>query len=284
MMTLNNTVYATGEGTPLVLVHAFPVDHRMWDDCAEQIARQARETGEPAVTVWAPDMPGAGTGPIPEPADSGRVAADGALTDALDLMADAYVDLVRAAGYDKAVWAGLSMGGYVVLDIQRRHPDMVAGLALCDTKAGADGPEARANRLACASECEATQTVKPVMHFADATPSDSSFKQSDEGRALFARWIGEQTPQGVGWRQRMAAGRPDLSDQLPLVTAPAAVLCGDKDPFSPRPAMRALADAMTGTSPSFTVIEDCGHFSAVEHPDQVASALLDLVRRVHLRE
>ena len=116
MMTLNNTVYATGEGTPLVLVHAFPVDHRMWDDCAEQIARQARETGDPAVTVWAPDMPGAGTGPIPEPADSGRVAADGALTDALDLMADAYVDLVRAAGYDKAVWAGLSMGGYVVLD------------------------------------------------------------------------------------------------------------------------------------------------------------------------
>ena len=45
MMTLSNTVYATGEGTPLVLVHAFPVDHRMWDDCAEQIARQARETG-----------------------------------------------------------------------------------------------------------------------------------------------------------------------------------------------------------------------------------------------
>ena len=40
MMTLNNTVYATGEGTPLVLVHAFPVDHRMWDDCAEQIVRQ----------------------------------------------------------------------------------------------------------------------------------------------------------------------------------------------------------------------------------------------------
>ena len=172
MMTLSNTVYATGEGAPLVLVHAFPVDHRMWDDCAEQIARQARETGDPAVTVWAPDMPGAGAGPIPEPADSGRVAVDGALTDALDLMADAYVDLVRAAGYDKAVWAGLSMGGYVVLDIQRRHPDMVAGLALCDTKAGADGPEARANRLACASECEATQTVKPVMHFADATPSD----------------------------------------------------------------------------------------------------------------
>ena len=102
-MTLNNTVYATGEGTPLVLVHAFPVDHRMWDDCAEQIARQTRETGDPAVTVWAPDMPGAGAGPIPELTDSGRVAVRRALTDALDLMADAYVDLVRAAGYDKAV-------------------------------------------------------------------------------------------------------------------------------------------------------------------------------------
>lgn len=65
MMTLNNTVYATGEGTPLVLVHAFPVDHRMWDDCAEQIVRQARETGDPAVTVWAPDMPAPGPGRFP---------------------------------------------------------------------------------------------------------------------------------------------------------------------------------------------------------------------------
>ncbi|WP_035138238.1 hypothetical protein, partial [Bifidobacterium biavatii] len=64
---LNNNVYRDGDGksAPLVLVHAFPVDHRMWDDCAAEIIRQADAAGLPRFAVWAPDMPGAGDGPIP---------------------------------------------------------------------------------------------------------------------------------------------------------------------------------------------------------------------------
>lgn len=280
VITLNNTVYHHGEGVPLVLVHAFPVDHHMWDECAAKVNEVAAERGFAPITVWAPDMPGAGIGPVPSAADSGAIAQDGAYEQALDLMTDAYADLVREAGYERAVWAGLSMGGYVVLDLQRRHPDMIAGLALCDTKADADSPQARAGRLACARACEEGDTVNPVMHFADANEQDSSFKRSEAGRALFSRWIREQTPQGVAWRQRMAAGRPDLNDQLPLVTAPASVVCGKNDPFSHPEAMRALADAMTGTTTTFTVLEDCGHFSAVEHPEAVARTLVDLVARV----
>ncbi|KAB7790450.1 alpha/beta fold hydrolase [Bifidobacterium leontopitheci] len=279
-ITLNNTVYSNGEGVPLVMVHAFPVDHHMWDECAAKVNDVAAERGLAPVTVWAPDMPGAGIGPVPSAADSGEVAADGAYEQALDLMTDAYADLVRAAGYERAVWAGLSMGGYVVLDMQRRHPEMIAGLALCDTKADADSPAARAGRLECARACESGETVDPVMHFADASEHDSSFKKSQAGHDLFTRWIREQTPQGVAWRQRMAAGRPDLNDQLPLVTASTAVICGENDPFSQPAAMRSLADAMTGTNPSFTVLPDCGHFSAVEYPRKVAELLVDLVERV----
>ena len=64
-ITLNNTVYRGGQGTPLILVHAFPVDHRMWDDCAAAVARLADEEGLSPFPIWAPDMPGAGEGPIP---------------------------------------------------------------------------------------------------------------------------------------------------------------------------------------------------------------------------
>ena len=301
-ITLNNTVYRGGQGTPLILVHAFPVDHRMWDDCAAAVARLADEEGLSPFPIWAPDMPGAGEGPIPgdEPGDtadeaadaareaaiaeaSGGSAADGAYERALDLLADAYVDLMHAAGYRSAVWAGLSMGGYVILDIQRRHPDAVAGFAMCDTKADADSPQQRANRLRVASACASGHTVEPVMHFAEANERDSSFKQSAEGEALFTRWIREQRPEGVAWRQRMAAGRPALNDQLPLISAPAAVICGDKDPFSPPSAMKPIVTAMTGTTAAYTEIADCGHFSAVEHPDAVARALVDLVRRAGRR-
>ena len=49
------------------------------------------------------------------------------------------MDLIKAAGYEQAIWVGLSMGGYVAMDIQRLYPETVAGLALCDTMAASDG-------------------------------------------------------------------------------------------------------------------------------------------------
>ncbi|KAB8292600.1 alpha/beta fold hydrolase [Bifidobacterium avesanii] len=284
-MRMLNHVLSRGTGVPVVLVHAFPVDHHMWDECAAEIVRQAEEEGLARPTIWAPDMPGAGSGPIPSVEESGGAADDGSYPRALDRMADAYVDMLRAAGYDRAIWVGLSMGGYLVLDVQRLHPDAVAGLALCDTKADADGPEAHASRLRIADEMEATGTREPVMHFAAANPMrDSTVKRSHEFIARMTGLIEAQDPKGVAWRERMAAGRPDLNDQLPLVTAPAAVVCGDKDPSSPPAVMRPIAEAMTGTSAAFTVIDDCGHFSAMEHPDELARPLVALIARVNTIE
>ena len=280
-MELNTTIYREGEGLPVVLVHAFPIDHHLWDDCAAELIARADAAGlsNPNFPLWAPDMPGAGEGPIPTAKDTGAVAEDGAYTQALDRMADAYVRLIRDAGYSKAVWVGLSMGGYLVLDIQRLYPESVAGLALCDTKADADSPASRANRLRIADICETEHTVDPVMHFAEPQPGDSTIKQSQRFIDQFTAWIHAQRPAGVAWRERMAAGRPDLNDQLPLITAPAAVICGENDPSSSPAVMGPIAQAMTGTDVAFTTIPDCGHFSAYEHPDQVAAALLDLIRR-----
>ena len=120
------------------------------------------------------------------------------------------------------------------------------------------------------------------MHFAEPQPGDSTIKRAPRFIRQFTGWIQAQRPEGVAWRERMAAGRPDLNDQLPLITAPAAVICGENDPSSAPSVMRPIAEAMTGTSAVFTEIPDCGHFSAYEHPDQVADALLDLVRRVQV--
>lgn len=61
--------------------------------------------------------------------------------------------------------SGLSMGGYVAMDIQRLYPETVAGLALCDTMAASDGVGGE-NRLKMADAAEQTNSVEPVMHFA----------------------------------------------------------------------------------------------------------------------
>ena len=291
LFALNNTVYRQGESVdantdnptsaiPLILIHGFPVDSRMWGECAEQIARIAEGRALAPFPIWAPDMPGAGAGPIPSAEQTGRVAADGAYIEAMDRLADAYVSFARQAGYDKAVWVGLSMGGYVLLDIQRLHPEAVAGVGLCDTKADADSKESRARRLRIAQTCDNEHTVEPVMHFATPQPGDSTVKRSDEFVSTFTRWIRQQPPQGIAWRQRMAAGRPDLNAQLAQITAPTALISGENDPSSPPSNMRSLAREITNAPVSFTAIENCGHFSAVEQPHIVAGALVDLMAKV----
>lgn len=280
-LTLANHIYRTGEGVPLVLIHGFPVDHRMWDRCATALMEITDADETPQYPIWAPDMPGAGASAVPKADLSGPEAADGAYPQALDLVADAYVDLVRQAGYDQAIWAGLSMGGYVALDIQRRHPEAVAGMALLDTKGDADSAASRANRIRIAHECVAGHTTDPVMFFVDVQPGDSSVKRSAAYIDQFTEWIREQQPAGIAWRELMAAGRPDLNDQFARIGAPAAVVCGVDDPSSPPKVMEPIAEAMVGTEVRMTEIEDCGHFSAWERPEEVAAALHALVARVH---
>lgn len=279
-MNILNTVYAQGEGIPLILLHAFPVDHRMWDECARLITAKAEESGLAPVSVYAPDMPGAGECPVPDESSTGARADDGAYTEALDNMAHAFVDLLHQLGHRQAIWVGLSMGGYLALAIQRLHPEAVAGMALCDTKADADSPESRRHRLQIAEECEASDGVEAVMGFAQPHEQDSDIKKSQRIVDLFTQWIRSQSPQGVAWRERMAAGRCDQNDQLATITTPALVLSGDLDPSSPPASMRPMADAMTKADVRFVEVGNSGHFSAVEHPESVANALVNLVERV----
>ena len=276
-MTIENHVLQDGEGTPLILVNAYPVDGRMWGACADEIRRQSRKAGMEPFPIWAPDMPGSGMSPVPTPEESGPQNPDGSYPEALDRMADAYADLLREAGHDRAVWAGLSMGGYLVADLWRRHPESVAGLALCDTMACSDGTGGEA-RLAMADACESSGSVEPVMHFARPSDGDSTVKRSQAFVDTMTEWIMGQSPAGLAWRQRMTYGRPDLSAVPGTIDVPTAVVSGELDPSSNPSVMKPLADSIQGAM--FASIPDCGNFSAVEHPDVVATQLVGLPRRI----
>ena len=276
---LHNNVYCEGEGIPVVLVHGFPVDHRMWNECADALKTTAAEHGMKQFPIWLP------TCLAREKADSfrreqWRQRHGRRFLQRFGPYGRRLRRPVARCRIRQGDLVGLSMGGYLILDVQRLHPEAVAALALCDTKAAADSEKMRAKRIAIAEECESTGTHEPVMGFAAATPEDSTIKQSDAYREQFTAWINEQPAEGIAWRERMAAGRPDLNDVLSTITAPVAVICGDKDPSSPPSVMAPIADAMTATSTDMTVVFDCGHFSAYEHPQAVADALLALVCRV----
>lgn len=99
----------------------------MWDVCAKALATSPDLNDVPDFPIWAPDMAGSGASPVPSDADSGPRMANGAYSEALDRLAGAYADLIKAAGYEQAIWVGLSMGGYVAMDTNactpKRWPD-----------------------------------------------------------------------------------------------------------------------------------------------------------------
>ncbi len=106
----------------LLLVHAFPLDARMWEPQLTTFAD--------ALPVVAPHLPGFGGSP----------AAGEAMT--MDAAARRCLEALDEAGVDRAVVCGLSMGGYVTFALRNLAPERVIGLVLANTKAEADTPEA----------------------------------------------------------------------------------------------------------------------------------------------
>ncbi|MBF0688789.1 MAG: alpha/beta fold hydrolase [Cellulomonas sp.] len=243
--------------TPIVLLHAFPLDHRMWDDVAADLGRTHR--------VLAPDLPVPVGEPLPDPS----------LEDAADHVAA----VIRGAGDGPAVVAGLSMGGYVALALLERHPELVAGLALVDTKSTADTPEAAARRRSVADEVQAAGTVDPVRGMPDVLLGETTRSARPEVVERVTAWIGEQDPARVAWAQRAMAARPDRTDVLADFRGPVVVVVGDEDEVTGADSAEHMAAAVDQAL--LVVVPRVGHLSAVEDPAAVRTALAELLQRVH---
>src|SRR3954447_11279937 len=116
----------SAESPVLVLLHAFPVDARMFDPVREGLGGATR--------LLTPDLAGFGGSPLPAEPPS------------IDALADEIARALDGAGITSAVIGGVSMGGYVALAFARRHPSRLRGLVLASTRAGADAPAARERR------------------------------------------------------------------------------------------------------------------------------------------
>lgn len=256
-MNDTETSHLPGPATALVLLHGFPVDHRMWADVVGSLA-----VGIPVIV---PDLPGLGGAAVPEGEPS------------LDLSADEVAARVEAEGHVRVVVAGLSMGGYVALALAERHPHLVAGLALVDTKATADDDAARAHRGRVADEVESSGSVEPVLAMVGSLLSDDSVRERPGLPDEITRWITEQTPAGVAWSQRAMAARPDRSAVLAAFEGPVVVVVGEDDTVTPLAAAQHMTE--TARDAELVTIPGAGHLSAVEAPGAVAEALDELLRR-----
>lgn len=238
-----------GRGEPLVLLHGFPLDHRMW-------SHQIREFGK-THRVLAPDLRGFGKSDAP-PDDLTTVTMT-QLADDLDALLDAL------AIDSPIILCGLSMGGYVCWEMFSRHRDRLGRLVLCDTRAGKDSPEVAKGREIMAHRLESEGTEfflesMPAKLFAPET-----IRRGTNAYQSTCQSIRDSSPRGAAAAARGMALRRDFSSQLAEVDLPTLVVCGQYDAISTPDEMCSMASEIPGAR--FCEIPDAGHMAPLENPE-----------------
>ena len=258
---------ASQSGTPVVLVHAFPLSRVMFDEVATSLADRRR--------VIVPDLRGFGDSPGP-----------GSDEPSVEAMADDVVALLDHLGIRRCVLGGLSLGGYVAMAMMRAYRERIEAVVLMDTKASADTDEGRANRerIAQAVLDHGTRALRPML---ETLLGATTRARRPEVVARVTGWLDEVDPAAVAWAQRAMAARPDSFGTLAEAGAADGerpgvrgfVVVGEEDMVTTHDDALAMAAAFTPHAPVH-VIADTGHLSAVENADAVAGALRDVVRHL----
>jgi len=187
-----------------------------------------------------------------------------------DTMAGVAADVLRDAPFERFAVAGLSMGGYVALEIVRQSAHRVSGLALLDTSARSDTPEQLKKREGLISLARrgrfigVTQALLPLLLHRTRLADEKLVATVKE----MARNTGKE---GFIRQERAIMARLDSRPLLPTITCPTLVLCGRQDALTPLELHEEMARAIPGAG--LHVIDDCGHLSTLERPAEVSAAL-----------
>jgi 3-oxoadipate enol-lactonase len=243
-----------GSGEPLVLLHAFPLDGRMWLAQRDELAGSFR--------VIVPDLRGFGRSAELAPARS------------IDDYADDVAALLDRLGIERATIAGLSMGGYVALALARRHPHRLSRLGLADTRSLADSPEGRTARdqniALVRSEGVAPLVERMLPKLLGASASADVVTR--------VRSLGNsQKPAGVTAALAAMRDRPDSTALLSSLNIPAMVIVGEGDTISPPDEARAMGALLPRAE--VEVIPGASHLANLEAPAAFSTAVRRLLAR-----
>jgi pimeloyl-ACP methyl ester carboxylesterase len=220
---------------PLVLLHAFPLDSRM----------------------WRPQMP---LQPI-----TPEVLGIGSINEAADHVAR----LLDQRGIDRAVIGGLSRGGYIALAFARRHAKRVSGLVLCDTNAGVDDEQSKRSRYQMAGrlEQEGVGFVPDIM--LPRLLGDTSFRERCELVEEVRQWILAQDAGAIAAAAIGMAEREDSRGMLTDIGVPVLAIAGQQD--NSHESTRDIAEGVRNGR--FVSIPRAGHLSNLEQPEKFNHAL-----------
>lgn len=242
---------SSGQGIPLVLIHAFPLSSHMWNSLIKDLEKR--------IKVIVPDLPGFGLSPSQSKPSIPEMAQEVArLLDSLKIN-------------EPVMIAGLSMGGYVTFEFLRQFPGRVRGIGLFSTRPGADTPEAREKRLKTVQKIKDSglepfaKTLLP--NLVGKTTMESHLALVDE----IKRMIPVNDSKGVISALLAMADRRDSSDILPSIKCPTLIIAGKEDTFIPFSESETMHNKISNSE--LHIIEKAGHLVNLEQPSEFQKIL-----------
>ena len=171
--------------------------------------------------------------------------------------------------------AGHSMGGYIAFEIMRQAPERVAKLALINTQARPDTPEATARRRSVMARATGGEyrAVLDELFPGFVHPS----RRDDASLRQLVYDMGDDVGPEAFVRQQMAViSRPDSRPILAAIKCPTLVLSGDEDNIIPNSLSVEMANNIHNAK--LVILPNCGHLPQPEQPQATADALVEWLR------
>jgi 3-oxoadipate enol-lactonase len=258
-----------GAGRPVIFLHPTPLDHDYWRPLIEDLS---------GVRAIVPDLRGHGQSELGQNLPVGgfaRVPDAPVLT--MEQLAADIIALLNHLELNEAVFAGCSIGGYVMLELWRRIPKRMQGLAFVCSKAQ---PDAEAN------------LVKRAANIAQVRTGGTSALFDGMAQTLVGATARERRPEIVAEvRARMTltpeavvavlaglAARPDSLPTVATIDVPLLAIAGGEDPAVTPAEMEAFWAVLDGCE--FHLLPDAGHFAAYEQPRKVAALLSEWLKQL----
>jgi len=259
----------TGAGMPVVFLHPTPLDHDYWHPLVEQMA---------GIRAIVPDLRGHGSSELGAslPVGGFTLVPDVPVLTMQQLAADTLALLDHLA-VPTAVFAGCSIGGYVLLELWRRAPERMRGLAFVCSKPQSDAEANLAKRVATIAQARSAGVNELFDGMAQSIVGATSRAQRPRiVTELRARMT--LTPQALVAVQAGLATRPDSVPTVATLIAPVLAIAGGEDAAVTPAEMEAFHDAPGGCE--FHLLPGAGHLAAYEQPEKVAALLSAWLKQI----
>ena len=237
-----------GTGTPLVLLHGYPLDHKIWDEIVPLLNKN--------FDLILPDLRGFGE----------STTVDVPYT--MDDFASDIAGLLDHLGITKAAIAGHSMGGYVALAFGRLYPERISGLGLVSSQVLADPPDRKEGRYKSATDV----SENGISGVVDAMTSKFT---SDPNLQKFAREnMEKQSPSAYVGALKAMAERGDSTSLLGTLQYPVVIVHGNADVLIPVERGREVKAEVVHAH--LVELNGVGHLPMLEAKEETAQALSQL--------